>query len=47
MSHWVAILGVGASFFLSAWVLYLQVYDNLETTEPEYLHLDDFRRNPL
>jgi NADH-quinone oxidoreductase subunit L len=28
-SHWVAILGVAASFFLSAWVLYLQVYENL------------------
>ena len=30
-SHWVAILGVGASFFLSAYVLYLQVYGGLET----------------
>ena len=30
-SHWVAILGVAASFFLSVWVLYLQVYGNLGT----------------
>ena len=30
-SHWVAILGVAASFFLSAWVLYLQVFENLGT----------------
>jgi len=30
-SHWVAILGVAISFFLSAWVLYLQVYENLGT----------------
>ncbi len=30
-SHWVAILGVAASFFLSAWVLYLQVFGNLGT----------------
>jgi len=30
-SHWVTILGVGASFFLSAYVLYLQVYGGLET----------------
>ncbi|MBT8049373.1 MAG: NADH-quinone oxidoreductase subunit L [Xanthomonadales bacterium] len=30
-SHWVAILGVGVSFFLSAYVLYLQVFGNLET----------------
>jgi NADH-quinone oxidoreductase subunit L len=30
-SHWVAILGVAVSFFLSAYVLYLQVYDNLGT----------------
>ena len=28
-AHWVTILGVAASFFLSAWVLYLQVYGNL------------------
>jgi NADH-quinone oxidoreductase subunit L len=28
-SHWIAILGVGASFFLSAWVLYMQVFDGL------------------
>ncbi|MGD8679033.1 MAG: NADH-quinone oxidoreductase subunit L [Lysobacterales bacterium] len=28
-SHWFAILGVAASFVLSCWVLYLQVYDNL------------------
>jgi NADH-quinone oxidoreductase subunit L len=30
-SHWVTILGVAVSFFLSAWVLYLQVYENLGT----------------
>ena len=30
-SHWVTILGVAASFFLSAYVLYLQVFGNLET----------------
>ncbi len=30
-SHWAAILGVAVSFFLSAWVLYLQVFDNLGT----------------
>jgi NADH-quinone oxidoreductase subunit L len=30
-SHWVAILGVAASFFLSAWVLYLQMFGNLGT----------------
>ena len=30
-SHWVAILGVAVSFVLSAWVLYLQVYENLGT----------------
>jgi NADH-quinone oxidoreductase subunit L len=30
-AHWVAILGVGISFFLSAYVLYLQVYGGLET----------------
>ena len=30
-SHWVAILGVGASFGLSAWVLYQQIYQGLET----------------
>jgi NADH-quinone oxidoreductase subunit L len=30
-SHWVTILGVAVSFFLSAWVLYLQVYKNLGT----------------
>jgi NADH-quinone oxidoreductase subunit L len=30
-SHWVAILGVAVSFFLSAYVLYLQVYENLGT----------------
>ncbi|MGB5290974.1 MAG: NADH-quinone oxidoreductase subunit L, partial [Lysobacterales bacterium] len=30
-SHWVAILGVAASFFLSAWVLYMQVNDGLGT----------------
>jgi len=29
-SHWVAILGVAASFFLSCWVLYLQIYGGLE-----------------
>src|SRR5210317_1246150 len=28
-SHWVTILGVGASFILSAWVLYMQMFDNL------------------
>ena len=30
-SHWVTILGVGASFFLSAWVLYQQIFGGLET----------------
>jgi len=30
-SHWVAILGVAASFFLSAWVLYQQMYEGLGT----------------
>lgn len=30
-SHWVTILGVGASFFLSAWVLYMQIFDGLGT----------------
>lgn len=30
-SHWIAILGVGASFFLSSWVLYQQVFQGLET----------------
>jgi NADH-quinone oxidoreductase subunit L len=30
-SHWVAILGVAASFLLSSYVLYLQVFGNLET----------------
>jgi NADH-quinone oxidoreductase subunit L len=30
-SHWVAILGVGGSFLLSAYVVYLQVFHNLET----------------
>ncbi len=30
-SHWVAIVGVGASFGLSAWVLYQQIYQGLET----------------
>ena len=30
-AHWVTILGVAISFFLSAWVLYLQVFDNLGT----------------
>ena len=30
-SHWVTILGVAVSFFLSAYVLYLQVYAGLET----------------
>ncbi len=30
-SHWVAILGVGASFGLSAWVLYQQIYQGMET----------------
>ncbi|MEE8496460.1 MAG: NADH-quinone oxidoreductase subunit L, partial [Xanthomonadales bacterium] len=30
-SHWVAILGVGTSFALSAWVLYQQVYQGMET----------------
>jgi len=30
-AHWVTILGVGASFFLSAWVLYQQIYMGLET----------------
>ena len=28
-SHWVTILGVAASFFLSAYVLYLQIFENL------------------
>ncbi len=30
-AHWVTILGVGASFFLSAWVLYQQIFMGLET----------------
>jgi NADH-quinone oxidoreductase subunit L len=30
-SHWVTILGVAASFFLSSYVLYLQMYAGLET----------------
>jgi NADH-quinone oxidoreductase subunit L len=30
-SHWVTILGVGASFFLSAYVLYLQMFEGLGT----------------
>ena len=30
-SHWVTILGVGASFALSAYVLYLQIYGGLGT----------------
>ncbi|RPH98818.1 MAG: NADH-quinone oxidoreductase subunit L [Lysobacterales bacterium] len=30
-SHWVAILGVAGSFVLSCYVLYLQVFGNLET----------------
>ncbi len=30
-AHWVAILGVGAAFFLSAWVLYQQIYLDLDT----------------
>jgi NADH-quinone oxidoreductase subunit L len=30
-SHWVAILGVAGSFLLSCYVLYLQVFGNLET----------------
>jgi NADH-quinone oxidoreductase subunit L len=30
-AHWVTILGVAVSFFLSAYVLYLQVFENLET----------------
>jgi len=30
-SHWVAILGVAASFLLSAWVLYQQMYEGLGT----------------
>ncbi|MCK5481221.1 MAG: NADH-quinone oxidoreductase subunit L, partial [Gammaproteobacteria bacterium] len=30
-SHWVAILGVGISFGLSAWVLYQQIYSGMET----------------
>ena len=30
-AHWVTILGVGASFFLSAWVLYQQVFQGLDT----------------
>ena len=30
-SHWAAILGVAASFFLSAWVLYQQMYQGLGT----------------
>ncbi|MFC1740861.1 proton-conducting transporter membrane subunit, partial [Pseudomonadota bacterium] len=28
-SHWVTILGVATSFFLSAWLLYMQMFDNL------------------
>ncbi len=30
-SHWVAILGVGVSFLLSAWVLYQQIFLGMET----------------
>jgi len=30
-AHWLTILGVGASFALSAWVLYQQVFQGLET----------------
>ena len=30
-SHWVAIVGVGTSFGLSAWVLYQQIYQGMET----------------
>jgi NADH-quinone oxidoreductase subunit L len=30
-SHWVAILGVGASFGLSAWILYQQIYQGMQT----------------
>ena len=30
-AHWVTILGVAVSFFLSAWVLYMQMFDNLGT----------------
>jgi NADH-quinone oxidoreductase subunit L len=30
-AHWVTILGVAASFFLSAWILYQQIYDGLPT----------------
>jgi NADH-quinone oxidoreductase subunit L len=30
-SHWVAILGVAASFFLSAWILFQQVYEGMGT----------------
>lgn len=30
-AHWLTILGVGISFFLSAWVLYQQVFMGLET----------------
>jgi NADH-quinone oxidoreductase subunit L len=30
-SHWVAILGVAVSCFLSAWVVYMQMYENLGT----------------
>ena len=29
-SHWVTILGVAASFFMSAWILYQQMYGGLE-----------------
>ena len=30
-SHWVAILGVGVSFLLSAWVLYQQIFQGMQT----------------
>ena len=30
-AHWFAILGVAASFLISAWVLYEQIYGGLET----------------
>jgi len=30
-SHWVTILGVGASFVLSAWILKMQVYDGMQS----------------
>ena len=42
-SHWVTILGVGASFFLSAYVLYLQIYGGLGLS---LIHISEPTRQP-